>query len=239
MPRRSSRIRRANGEVYHLPTLPSSSSSHPTSVRARRSLRLRKNIASEKRVISSSSESESSESESSDSDSSSDSDMDEGVPHNLFETKLTRAQKAKIQANISKQQDMLRAYEAREKSRTINDIVEMMQCTEEEAVTALKKSKGNFDKAISKLINLKRKQQAAARRMEMGTSHSQRTVSEPVSLPEDAIVTVSSSRRSSTSSGASLEAGTQKRNARAKEIVAKPASSKARVIIRRSLVSRR
>ena len=65
----------------------------------------------------------------------------------------------------------------------------------------------------------------------MGTSHSQRTVSEPVSLPEDAIVTVSSSRRSSTSSGASLEAGTQKRNARAKEIVAKPAPSKARVII--------
>eukprot|EP00944_MAST-04C_sp_MAST-4C-sp1_P005827 g5827.t1 len=157
--------------------------------------------------------------------------MDEGVPHNLFETKLTRAQKAKIQANISKQQDMLRAYEAREKSRTINDIIEMMQCTEEEAVTALKKSKGSFDKAISKLINLKRKQQVAARRMEMGTSRTQRAVSEPVSLPEDAIVTVSSSRRSSTSSGASLGVVSQRRSGRAKEIAAKPASSKARVII--------
>ena len=152
MPRRSSRIRRANGGgISSTNSSSSSSSSHPTSVRARRSLRLRKNIASEKRVISSSSESESSESESSDSDSSSESDVDEGVPLNLFETKLTRAQKAKIQANISKQQDMLRAYEAREKSRTIHDIVEMMQCTEEEAVDALKKIEGKLRQSNIKI----------------------------------------------------------------------------------------
>ena len=144
-----------------------------------------------------------SDSSSSDSDSSSsDSDFDGVIPGNLFETELTRAQKQKINENILKQQKMIKAYEEREKSRTINDLIEMMECTKEEAETALQQTKGNHDKAINKLIILKRKQERETRRKQLEAEghifpgRKKRKLNEmeqePVLLPANAIVNTDS-----------------------------------------------
>lgn len=141
-----------------------------------------KRLSKEEVSSSSSSESDSSDSES----------EDELVPSNLFEVELTEAQKKIINTNILKQQEMLKAYEKREKDRTVKDLVEMMQCTEEEAKTALQQTKGNYDKAINKLIILKRKQGREERRLAcVGRSSRRKSdaqILETVSLPESAIV---------------------------------------------------